>query len=93
MQLDALVVDPRVLIQVVDAVGIEQAGTALDAMNLIAFVEQQFGEVRAVLASHAGDEGNFVFLAHGRLGLMAVAFETNRRNTKYWLILVCGGTA
>jgi len=54
----AAVIDMRVqvLVQVVDAVGVEQAGAALDAVHLVALVQQQFGQVGAVLA---GDEGDF----------------------------------
>ncbi len=33
----------RILVQMVDAAGVERRGTALDAMNDIAFGEQQFG--------------------------------------------------
>jgi hypothetical protein len=36
VQLEALVVDVRVLVQVVDAVGVEQAGAALDAVHRVA---------------------------------------------------------
>ena len=46
----------RVLVEVIDTVG-EQAGTALDAVHLVAFVQEEFGQVGAVLAGDAGDEG------------------------------------
>ncbi len=49
----------RVLVEVVNAGRIEKRGTALDAMDDVALVEQQFGEVGAVLAGDAGDECNF----------------------------------
>ena len=45
----------RILVQVVDAVGIEQRSAALDAVHLVAFFQQQFGEIGAVLAGNAGD--------------------------------------
>ena len=51
-------VDMRILVQVVDAVGVEQAGATLDAVDLVALLQQQFGQIRAVLAGDAGDEGN-----------------------------------
>ena len=38
----------------------------LIAVNDVAFVEQQFGEIGAVLAGHAGDQGDFL-LAQGIL--------------------------
>ena len=44
-----------VLVQVVDAVGVEQAGAALDAMHDVAFLQQERGQVGAVLAGDAGD--------------------------------------
>jgi hypothetical protein len=45
-----------VLIEVVDAVGVEQAGAALDAVHFVALVQQEFRQVGAVLAGDAGDE-------------------------------------
>ena len=55
VQVEALVVDVRVLVEVVDAVGVEQRGAALDAVNLVALLEQELGEIGAVLAGDAGD--------------------------------------
>jgi len=37
----------RVLVQVVDAVRVEQGGPAFDAVDFVAFFEQEFGEVGA----------------------------------------------
>ena len=54
LELDVRVV--RVLIEVVDPVGIEQGSPALDAVDLITFGQQQFSQVGAVLAGDAGDE-------------------------------------
>jgi len=56
----------RVLVQMVDAVGVEQRATALDAMHHIILVEQEFGKVSAILAGDAGNQGNFL-LSHGVL--------------------------
>jgi hypothetical protein len=50
------VVHMGVLIQVVDAVGVEQGSPALDAVDFIAFFKEEFGQVGAVLAGAAGDE-------------------------------------
>ena len=44
-----------VLVDVVDAVGVEQRGTAFDAVDDITFFEQEFGEIGAVLAGDTGD--------------------------------------
>ena len=49
----------RILVQVIDAVGIEQRRAALDTMNFIALVEQELGEIGAILAGDAGDQGGF----------------------------------
>ena len=47
----------RVLVEVLDAPGAEGARAAHQAVDLVALGEQQLGEVRAVLAGDAGDEG------------------------------------
>src|ERR1700722_17554261 len=47
----------RILVDVGDGGGVEERGAALDAMHLIAFGEEQLGEVGSVLAGDAGDEG------------------------------------
>src|SRR5438477_11838567 len=43
----------------VDAIGVEQRSPTLDAVDLVAFSEQKFGEVGTVLAGDAGNEGFF----------------------------------
>ena len=45
----------RVLVDVVDTLGVKGGGAAFYAMDLIAFFEEEFGKVRAVLAGDAGD--------------------------------------
>src|SRR6476661_7801228 len=45
--------------EVVDTVGVEQRGAALDAVHVVTLFEQKLGEVGTVLAGDAGDEGNF----------------------------------
>jgi hypothetical protein len=59
MQGETAILDVRILVEVVDAVGIEQGGPALDAMHLVALVEQELGEIGAVLSRDAGDQGDF----------------------------------
>jgi len=56
VQHEALVLDVRVFVDVVDALGIEERRAALDAVDFVALVEQELGEVGAVLAGDAGDE-------------------------------------
>ncbi len=49
----------RILVEMVDAVGVEQRGAALDAVYLVALGQQQFGQVHAVLAGDTGDQCAF----------------------------------
>jgi hypothetical protein len=51
--------DVRILVEMVDAVGVEQGCPALDAVHLVALVEQELGEIGAVLSGDAGDQGDF----------------------------------
>ena len=46
----------RVVVDVVDATGVEGGGAADHAVDLIAFCQQQFRQVGTVLAGDAGDE-------------------------------------
>ena len=48
-----------VLVEVVDAVGIEQRGAAFDAVDLLALRQQALLKIGAVLAGDAGDECSF----------------------------------
>jgi hypothetical protein len=41
----------------INPLGIEQGGTAFDAVHLVSQVQKMFGQVRAVLAGNTGDEG------------------------------------
>ena len=50
----------RETVKMIDAIGVEQAGATLDAMNFIALAQQELGQVRTVLTGHAGDEGNLL---------------------------------
>ena len=56
VQEEAHAVDVRIGVEVVDARGVEGAGAADDAVDFVALLEQQIGEVGAVLAGDAGDE-------------------------------------
>jgi hypothetical protein len=48
-----------------DAVGVEGRGAADDAVNVVTFIQKQFGQVGTILAGDAGDEGAFgVALIH-----------------------------
>jgi hypothetical protein len=60
VQRETTVLLVRILVEVIDAVGIEQRGATLDAMHLVALVEQELGEIGTVLAGHAGDQCDFL---------------------------------
>ncbi len=49
----------RVLVEMVDAVGVEQGTAALYAMHLVSLGEQQLGKIRAILSCDAGNESLF----------------------------------
>jgi hypothetical protein len=59
MQHEVAVVDVWVLVQVVNAVCVEQRGAALDAVHLITLVQQELSQVRAILAGDTRDQRNF----------------------------------
>ena len=46
----------RIFVQVIDAIGVERRGAALDAVDFVTLLEQQLGEIGAVLAGDAGDQ-------------------------------------
>ena len=67
VQLELGVGDVGILINIVDALGVERGGAPLDAVDDIAFFQQEFGKVGAILAGDAGDEGDLpprLFLSH-----------------------------
>ena len=49
-------VDVRVGVKMVNAGSVERAGAANDAVDLVAFFQQQFGQITSVLAGDAGDQ-------------------------------------
>ena len=51
--------DMRVLVEMIDALGIDQGGAALDAVHLIALFEQKLGEIGAVLTGDTRYQGTF----------------------------------
>ncbi|MCY1422674.1 hypothetical protein D9M71_383660 [compost metagenome] len=62
VQDEILVVDMRILVDVVHTLGVEGGSAALDAVDFVALFQQEFCEVGAVLA---GDTGNKSFFGHG----------------------------
>ena len=65
VQDEAAIADVRVLVEVIDAVGVEERRPALDAVDDVALAEQQLGEVGAVLPGDAGDQSDFSLFLHG----------------------------
>ena len=59
VQLEIGILNMRVLVDVVDALGVEGAGAALDAVHHITFLQQQLRQIRSILAGNAGDQCDF----------------------------------
>ena len=59
VQFEIGIIYVRVLVDVIHPLRVERAGAALDAVHDVAFFQQKFGQVRAVLARDAGDERGF----------------------------------
>lgn len=55
----SVLTDMRILVDMVDPLGVEQRGAALDAMHLVALLEQKLGQVRSVLPGNPGDKRPF----------------------------------
>jgi len=49
----------RILVDMIDTIGIERACSPDESVNLIAFVQQEFCQIRAVLAGDASDKCSF----------------------------------
>jgi len=49
----------RILVDVIDTARRERARSTNKAVNRVALFEQQFGKIRAILASDSGDESSF----------------------------------
>ena len=61
MQQERHVARMRILVEMVDAGGIERGRPPLDAVDGVALAEQIFGEIGAVLAGDAGDQRHALF--------------------------------
>jgi len=57
MEHQPAVLDMRFFVEVIDPVGVEERRPALDAVDPVPLRQQEFGEIGAVLAGDAGDEG------------------------------------
>jgi len=59
VQKQAFFIDRRILIQAFQSRSGQCAGPSDKAVNFVAFLQKQFGEVRTVLAGDAGDESDW----------------------------------
>ena len=59
VQLEMGILDVRVLVDMIDALGVEQTRPALDAMHNVSFFQEQFGQISAILTCDTSNEGNF----------------------------------
>jgi hypothetical protein len=57
VKVEAGLIGVGVHIEMIDPLGVEGGGAALDAVDLIALLQQEFSQVGTVLAGDAGDEG------------------------------------
>jgi hypothetical protein len=60
MQHEPNIMFVRIVIKMINALGIEGRGAALDAVDQVAFAEEQLGKIGAVLTGCAGNESDFV---------------------------------
>lgn len=81
MQLEAVVIGMGILIDVIDPGGVEQRGTALDAMHLVALFQKEFGQIGAVLTGDAGDAGDECFAGQTELSMKKTAAAGFRGGT------------
>jgi hypothetical protein len=61
----------RVLVNMIDTLGVEATGAALNAVDNVTLLKQKLGQVRAILASDTGDKSYF-------------AIEFNRGKSHAW---------
>ena len=61
MQQERHIAGVRILVEMIDARGVERGRPPLDAMHGVAEAEQIFGEIGAVLPGDAGEERNAPF--------------------------------
>ena len=60
MQKEIAMIYVRVLVKVIDALGIKRRTASLNTMDYVAFLKQQLCQIRAILPGNAGDQGNFL---------------------------------
>ena len=63
VQLKTRIVDVGILVNMINALGIEQAASAFDTMDDVTLFKQKFSEVGTVLAGDTRNEGDFIFFS------------------------------
>ena len=58
------VVHMGILVEGVNAPGVKAGTAALDPVDNVALLQQQFGKVRSVLPGHSGNEGDLLWFTH-----------------------------
>ena len=53
------IIDVRILIEVINTVGIEQWGAAFNAMYNVVFLQQKLCQIGSILPGNSGDQCNF----------------------------------
>ena len=64
VQLEIGVFYVRILVNVIDPLGVEGTGTAFDAVHDVAFFQEELGQIGSVLACDTGDERSFGGCGH-----------------------------
>ncbi len=59
MQVEFRVAGMWILINMVHTFGIERRGAALDAVNFVTFLQQQFGQIGTILSGYTRNESHF----------------------------------
>jgi hypothetical protein len=59
MQIEFSLGKMRILIDMIDSIGVEGAGPADNPMDLVAFAEEQLGQVATILACDPGYKSSF----------------------------------
>jgi hypothetical protein len=57
------IIDVGILKEMIDPAGVEAAGSPLNTVNLVPLLQQQLGQIGAILTSDPSDEGCFITAA------------------------------
>jgi hypothetical protein len=77
----------RILIEVINTIGVEERRSSLNAVNLVSFGEEKLGEVRSVLAGNSCDQGFLQTMALLRAGVGSRASLSDSRDEAFEVAL------